>query len=128
MTRSFAWTRAATSQPLICVHIWLTQTLWLPLNPTAAENDPVEVLARSLLDEGKFDVKDAASFWDVARRDVHNERNTNNAVAPLVACEGGGIWVESVPEDYYRGRMSEDKHLAKNRGMEECTRCSLEFL
>ena len=33
-------------------------------------------------------------------RDVHNERDTDNILVPLVACDGGGVWVESRLEDH----------------------------
>ena len=33
-------------------------------------------------------------------RDVHNERSTENIIVPLVACKGGGVWVESLPENH----------------------------
>ena len=33
-------------------------------------------------------------------RDVHNERDTENILVPLLSSDGGGVWVESLPEDH----------------------------
>ena len=33
-------------------------------------------------------------------RDVHNERNTDNILVPLIASDGGGVWIESLPENH----------------------------
>ena len=33
-------------------------------------------------------------------RDVHNERDSLNIVLPLLTCDGGGLWVESEPDQF----------------------------
>ena len=33
-------------------------------------------------------------------RDVHNERGSHNIVLPLLTCDGGGLWVESEPDQF----------------------------
>ena len=42
-------------------------------------------------------------FEDVGmacHRDVHNERDSLNIVLPLLTCDGGGLWVESEPDQF----------------------------
>ncbi|CAE7395925.1 GIP [Symbiodinium natans] len=77
--------------------------------------DPVEQLAKEYLEGEKFELKAISVYTghnnftslivaDDAgmgmHRDSHNEPHRENVLVPLDFCEGGGVWVESMPQEF----------------------------